>query len=109
MFNTLNSLYSLVIGTSEKAEDAFIKFTELLKYTYVTIEKDMVALKDEIDYIQNYIDLQTIRLNEHTSVDWQYDVEDEMVKVPPMLMLTFVETHSNTERQQAATVLSRFI
>lgn len=91
MFNTLNSLYSLVIGTSEKAEDAFIKFTELLKYTYVTIEKDMVALKDEIDYIQNYIDLQTIRLNEHTSVDWQYDVEDEMVKVPPMLMLTFVE------------------
>lgn len=42
MFNTLNSLYSLVIGTSEKAENAFIKFTELLKYTYVTIEKEMV-------------------------------------------------------------------
>ena len=39
LFNTLNSLYSLVIGTSEKAEDAFIKFTEILKYTYVTIEK----------------------------------------------------------------------
>ena len=91
MFNTLNSLYSLVIGTSEKAEVAFIKFTELLKYTYITIEKELVALKDEIDYIQNYIDLQTIRLNKHTTVDWQYDVEDVDVKVPPMLMLTFVE------------------
>lgn len=91
MFNTLNSLYSLVIGTSEKAEDAFIKFTELLKYTYVTIAQEHVALKDEIDYIQNYIDLQAIRLNEHTKVDWQYDVDDDKVKVPPMLMLTFVE------------------
>lgn len=91
LFNTLNSLYSLVIGTSEKAEDAFIKFTEILKYTYVTIEKELVPLGDEIAYIQNYIDLQMIRLNGHTHVDWSYDVDNERVMVPPMLMLTFVE------------------
>lgn len=91
MFNTLNSLYSLVIGTSEKAENAFIKFTELLKYSYVTIEKELVTLSDEIDYIQNYIDLQSIRLNGHTVVDWKYHVDNDNMKVPPMLMLTFVE------------------
>lgn len=91
MFNTLNSLYSLVIDTSEKAENAFIKFTELLKYTYITIEKELVALSDEISYIQNYIDLQSIRLNAHTSIDWKYEVDNELIKVPPMLMLTFVE------------------
>ncbi len=91
MFNTLNSLYSLVIGTSEKAENAFIKFTELLKYTYVTIEKEFVSLSDEISYISNYIDLQLIRLNSHTVVDWNCDVDNEDMKVPPMLMLTFVE------------------
>ncbi len=91
LFNTLNSLYSLVIGTSEKAENAFIKFAELLKYTYVTIEKEHVALKEEIAYIRNYIDLQQIRLNKHTTVDWKYAVDDEDVEVPPMLMLTFVE------------------
>lgn len=91
LFNTLNSLYSLVIGTSEKAEDAFIKFTEILKYTYVTIEKETVPLSDEIAYIHNYIDLQEIRLNGHTHVDWTYDVDNEAVMVPPMLMLTFVE------------------
>lgn len=91
MFNTLNSLYSLVIGTSEKAENAFIKFTELLKYTYVTIEKDMVSLSEEIAYIQNYIDLQQIRLNNHTEIYCEFDVENDSLKVPPMLMLTFVE------------------
>ncbi len=91
LFNTLNSLYSLVIGTSEKAEDAFIKFTELLKYTYVTIDKEWVTLRDDIEYIQNYLDLQSIRLNEHTAIDWSYDVDDDSVQVPPMLFLTFVE------------------
>ena len=91
MFNTLNSLYSLIVGTSDKAEDAFIKFTDILKYTYITIEKETVPLSDEIAYIQNYIDLQLIRLNRHTLVDWEYEVDNFQLHVPPMLMLTFVE------------------
>lgn len=91
LFNTLNSLYSLVIGTSDKAEEAFIKFTDILKYTYVTIEKEIVPLSDEINYIRNYIDLQSIRLNRHTVVDWKYNVDNDKLLVPPMLMLTFVE------------------
>lgn len=91
LFNTLNSLYSLVIGTSQKAEDAFIKFTDILKYTYVTIEKETVPLRDEITYISNYIDLQAIRLNTHTRVEWDHQVADDSILIPPMLMLTFVE------------------
>lgn len=91
LFNTLNSLYSLVVGTSQKAEDAFIKFTELLKYTYVTAENDWVSVCDEIEYINNYIDLQLIRLGTRTKVDWVYDIDDEEAKIPPMIFLTFVE------------------
>lgn len=91
LFNTLNSLYSLVIGTSEKAEDAFVKFTELLRYTYVTVEKETVALADEIAYIRNYVDLQMIRLNGKTRVFQEYDTDNDAIQVPPMLMLTFVE------------------
>ncbi len=91
LFNTLNSLYSLVIGTSEKAEEAFIKFTDILKYTYVTIENDYVPVKEEITYISNYIDLQKLRLNEHTVIVWEHEVDDSDMEIPPMLLLTFVE------------------
>ncbi len=91
LFNTLNTLYSLVIGTSQKAEDAFIKFTEIMKYTYTTIGNEMVPLSDEVNYIQNYIDLQMLRLNRHTTIRWTHDVDDGGVMVPPMIMLTFVE------------------
>lgn len=30
-------------------------------------------------------------MNAHTSIDWNYEVDNELIKVPPMLMLTFVE------------------
>lgn len=91
LFNTLNSLYSLVIGTSEKAEEAFVKFTEILRYTYTGVEKETVPIGDEVDNIRNYIDLQKIRLNSHTRVEWDCEVDDPHVAVPPMLMVTFVE------------------
>lgn len=91
LFNTLNSLYSLVIGTSQKTEDAFIKFTELLKYTYITADNDWVAIDDEINYINNYIDLELIRLDAHTTVVRDFSVDDTTTAIPPMIFLTFVE------------------
>lgn len=91
LFNTLNSLYSLVIGSSLKAEEAFIKFTEILKYTYGAVEKETVPVGDEVRNIRNYIDLQKIRLNDMTKVEWNCEVDDPYVPVPTMLMATFVE------------------
>lgn len=91
LFNTLNSLYSLIIGTSPKVEDAFIKFTELLKYTYTTADQDWVSIAEEISYIDNYIDLQLIRLDNHTNVVRDLSIDDYDAKIPPMIFLTFVE------------------
>lgn len=91
LFNTLNSLYSLIIGTSQKAEDAFIKFTELLKYTYLTANSDWVTIADEINYINNYIDLQLIRLDRQTNVIRDFSTDNDAASIPPMIFLTFVE------------------
>lgn len=93
LFNTLNSLYSLVLGTSPKVEEAFVKFTDLLRYTYVVADHEYVPLSDEVQYIQNYIDLQMLRLNSCTKVKWAHDIlpDQGTTMVPPMLMLTLVE------------------
>lgn len=91
LFNTLNSLYSLVIGTSQKAEDAFIKFTDILKYTYISIDNESVPLEDEVTYIDNYIDLQMLRLNDNTTVLRKISISMPGAVIPPMILLTFVE------------------
>ncbi len=90
-FNTMNTLYGLVVSKSDKAETAFMYFTELLKYTYYHVNTDKIAIKTEIDYIQNYIELQRLRLNQHTDIRYRFEMDDDTVQVPPMLFISFVE------------------
>lgn len=91
MFNTLNTLYGLTISKSDKVEDAFVKFIEILKYTYTQVNLDMIPIGNEIKYIQDYISLQLLRLNSHTKVCWEYEIDDEEALIPPMILITFVE------------------
>ncbi len=91
LFNTLNSLYGLIVGVSEKAEEAFVKFIELVKYTYSIADRETVAIGDEIAYIRNYIDLQSLRLNGHTVIKWKQEIDDRDVRIPPMILIIFVE------------------
>ena len=94
MFNTLNSLYGLVVGKtgkSDKTEQLFIKFTDILQYMYKHVRADTIALGEEINYIKDYIELQSLRLNRHTHVFWGCETDDEHVEIVPMLLITFVE------------------
>lgn len=51
----------------------------------------MVPLVDEVDYINQYVGLQKLRLNGETSVELEIDIEDTSLMIPPMLLVTFVE------------------
>lgn len=50
-----------------------------------------MRIEDEINYINNYIDLQLIRLDRHTEVVSDCSVDDPTANIPPMIFLTFVE------------------
>ncbi len=91
LFNTLNSLYGLIITRSDKAEQAFMQFTDMMKYMYSRTSADFIPVQEEISYIRQYIDLQKIRLNEHTSVALEVECDDRDAVIAPMLLMTFVE------------------
>lgn len=91
LFNTLNSIYGLVISKSDLTERAVAKFAALLQYMYKRTTAETIAIHEEVDYISHYIDLQSLRLNHHTHVVWETDIDDEQAQVPPMLLITFVE------------------
>lgn len=91
LFNTLNTLYGLVVCKSDKAEDAFVKFTELMKYAYSRIDASHITIKEEFDYILNYIELQKLRLNRHTQLDFDFELDDESAMIAPMILISFVE------------------
>lgn len=91
LFNTLNTLYALVLSGSDKTESAFVKFSGILRYMYSQSGSELIPAERELDYIHQYVDLQQLRLNRHTQVELVLDVADKQVLIPPMILITFVE------------------
>lgn len=91
LFNTLNTLYALVLSGSDKTESAFVKFSGILRYMYSQSGSELIPAERELEYIRQYVELQKLRLNEHTHVELEVEVADGQVLVPSMLLITFIE------------------
>ena len=91
LFNSLNTLYGMIVSRSEKTEEAFVKFTDMLKYMYNNPTEEKIGLEKELEYIDNYIGFQELRHNGHTKVEWTCSVDNSSLQIPPMLLITFVE------------------
>lgn len=91
LFNTLNTLYALTLSKSDRAESAFVKFSNILHYMYAQADRELIPLSDEWEYIRQYVDLQRLRLNAHTQIELTGEIDDDRASVPPMLFITFVE------------------
>lgn len=91
MFNTLNSLYGLFLTKNENALTSLERFITMMRYIHEASRRDTIPLSDETEYIRQYVELQSLRLNEMTDVSLNIDVRDEGLMIPPMLLITFVE------------------
>jgi sensor histidine kinase YesM len=91
LFNTLNNIYATAIDTSPKAADMVDKLAEMMRYTMKDTQQDFVLLEDEINYINNFIELQKLRLDR--SVKLEYDILDNIpaLQIAPMLLIPFIE------------------
>jgi two-component system, LytTR family, sensor kinase len=91
LFNTLNNIYSLSLSNSENTSDAILKLSHLLRYMLYESEDKMVSLEKEITYLQNYIDLQKMRITKDVVVSFSIkgDLKGKMIE--PMLLIPFVE------------------
>ena len=91
LFNSLNTLYGMIVSRSEKTEEAFVKFTDMLKYMYDNPVAEKISLGKEVEYIGNYVEFQELRHNGHTKVEWGCSIDNPSCLIPPMLLITFVE------------------
>lgn len=91
LFNTLNTIYGLLITNSDKTASSMERFIEITRYIYDKANRDFTSLNDEIRYISQYIELQRLRLTELAQVSFDTDVENGVISVPSMLLMTFVE------------------
>jgi hypothetical protein len=91
LFNTLNNMYSLSINRPNQMPALLLKLSELLRYSVYDADQPLVQLKDELDYIRNYIDLENIRSADRLSLDVTLPDATADLKIAPMLLVVFVE------------------
>ncbi|MBK0370279.1 sensor histidine kinase [Flavobacterium agrisoli] len=91
LFNSLNSIYSLAFKKSDLVPNAIVTLSELLRYMLYETDNKTVALEKEINYIQNYIELQKLRLNniENININVHGDAKNKFIE--PLLLISFVE------------------
>ena len=63
IFNVLNNIVSLVRLKSDELEPTIMKLSGLMQYTLYHTEDEKVSLKTEVEYLNNYIDLQKQRFS----------------------------------------------
>lgn len=91
IFNTLNNIYALVSSKSDKALPSIEKLSHLMRYMYKDSDAKQVSLQREIEYINSFIELQTIRLSHKESVQYHFEGNITNQAIAPLLLIPFIE------------------
>jgi Histidine kinase len=93
LFNTLNSLIALTRKDAQAAEAALMRFSSMLRYVLDTKRSasDRVPLGDEIEFVRDYLALESLRLGKRLQVDWELDPATFGDEIPPLSLQPLVE------------------
>jgi hypothetical protein len=93
LFNTLHSILALVRKDQAQAEDALLKFSEMLRYVLETERggRELVTLREELDFVRDYLGLERIRLGHRLTLDWQVDDAALGAVIPALTLQPIVE------------------
>ena len=90
-FNTLNNLYSLIRKDADAAQDYVLKLSDLMRFTIYESGKEYVNLSDEVDYLMNFIELQTSRYHKEIDINFEKKIQNSNAKIAPLLFINLLE------------------
>jgi len=93
LFNTLNSLIALTRKDAQAAEAALMRFAGMLRYVLDTKRSaaDRVPLAEEIEFVRDYLALESLRLGKRLRVEWELDPDTFADEIPPLSLQPLVE------------------
>jgi two-component system LytT family sensor kinase len=91
LFNTLNNIYALSVTGSEHTSASIMKLSNIMRYVTDEVEDDEVSLQHEWDCINDYIDLQRLRLGKKTKLNFELAGSIGYQRIAPLILMTFIE------------------
>ncbi len=89
LFNSINNIEILIEKAPSKASEYLLKLSGILRF--LLDENDQIELKEEVNYLIKYIDLQLIRTTTASAIKTNFHVEDVRVLIAKNLLIPFVE------------------
>lgn len=90
-FNTLNNVYALSLDKNSKAPDAILQLSDLMRFVIYEGTNDYVPLRHEVEYLQDYFELQKMRLHEGHDIRLDINIENPEIDIAPLLFIILLE------------------
>ena len=94
IFNSLNSLQSILLLQGEKTANEYIaSFANLIRETLEINRRDFTTLKREINYLKSYVQIEAIRLKQDLkfNINLSESINPRLIKIPCMFLQPIVE------------------
>ena len=89
--NTLNNIHSLIEIDSEKAQDAVVRLSTLMRYLLYDSAQNTIELKKEIEFINSFISVMQLRHSDEVEVMVVIPEHIPDTRIPPMLFISLLE------------------
>jgi sensor histidine kinase YesM len=91
LYNSLNSIASLIHDNPDKAESMTLKLSRLFRYSINQNQEHLVKVKEEVEIVNTYLDIEKVRFGNR--INFTFNVDDSLLecKIPRFLIQPLVE------------------
>src|SRR5262249_20603506 len=91
LFNTLNAISSLVHENPKAADDMIGSLSQFLRTTLDVSSKNQVSLRQELEFLDRYLEIQQARFGDRLHIDREVDSGALDALVPPLILQPLAE------------------
>jgi sensor histidine kinase YesM len=91
LFNTLGAISALIYQNRQAAVDCIAELSELLRISLKSNQNQKTTFKEELDFLEKYVQIQQTLLQKRLRVKWNIAPETLEAEIPSMVLQPLVE------------------
>ncbi|MFC3562058.1 sensor histidine kinase [Pedobacter jamesrossensis] len=94
LFNALNTLFGTALQeNAERTGEGIQKLGDMMRFMLHENMQDKISLTREVEYLNNYIDLQKLRTSRSADIKIETQIDEQLnnLQITPMLLIPFIE------------------
>lgn len=107
LFNSINTVTSLIHSKPDDAEEALLDLADLFRAS-LREEQQFIPLADELTLTRRYLNMESLRLGDRLQLEWQLEEGTEKLLLPPLILQPLVENavyHGIEPRPEGGTII----